>query len=224
MEANRINCLNHGFIELEEVMGHDLTPAQCARTSYRTQERKTAEEDQKLVRYLVTHRHTTPLEFCQARFYMKMPIFVARQWVRHRTASINETSLRYVKAEREFYIPELDRMQKQSATNKQGSATELVDHPEGLRMLIEGSCEDSFDIYETLVKRELSKELARTVLPLGTYTEWRWQCDIHNILHLLGLRLDPHAQYEIRVYAEAMLELLKPVFTTAISAWEAQSV
>jgi thymidylate synthase (FAD) len=220
MESIEVKCLNHGFVALEEVMGDDRTAARAARTSFRTTEEKTAEEDARLTAYLVRNRHTTPLEFCQARFYMKMPIFVARQWIRHRTASVNETSLRYVRAAKEFYIPDIDRMQKQSETNKQGSAPELIAQPERWIEVITMSCGQSFSDYERLIGAGLSKELARTVLPLGTYTEWRWQCDLHNILHLLGLRLDPHAQYEIRVYAEAILALLRPVFPTAIEAWE----
>lgn len=207
-----IPCLNHGYVALLEVMGDDRTPAQIARCSFRNKEEKTEEEDHKLTRYLKRNRHTTPIEFCQVRFYAKMPITVARQWVRHRTASIDEVSLRYVQAAREFYIPELDRMQRQSETNKQGSAPELVDNPVALRDVMEYSCNRSFDDYEELIEGGLSKELARTVLPLGTYTEWFWQCDMHNTIHFLNLRLDPHAQYEIRVYAQAMYGLLVPIF------------
>ena len=216
-----IACLNHGYVALDEVMGDDRTAARCARTSFRNKDQeRTPEQDAKLVDYLIRNHHNTPLEFCQVRFYMKMPIFVARQLIRHRTASVNEISLRYVQATREFYVPALDRMQRQSATNKQGSAPELVDDPEGCAELICQSCEFAFDTYESLLHRGLSKELARTVLPLGTYTEWFWQNDLHNMLHMLGLRLDPHAQYEVRVYAEACLALLRPVFPNAIESWE----
>ena len=219
-EPTIINVLNHGFVALDAVMGDDQTPANTARTSFKNRIERTPEENAKLTSYLVKHRHTTPLEFCQVRFYMKMPIFVARQLVRHRTASINEVSLRYVQATEEFYIPEVDRCQKQSETNKQGSSIEVVDDPESVRNIILDSGINAFEDYKELLAAGLSKELARTVLPLGTYTEWFWQNDLHNTLHFLKLRLDPHAQYEIRVYAEAMLELLKPLFPTIIEAWE----
>lgn len=214
------NVLNHGYVVLTDVMGGDRTAAQTARTSFRNRVERTEEEDAKLTQYLVSHRHTTPLEFCQLRFYMKMPIFVARQLVRHRTASINEISLRYVQATEEFYVPAVERCQRQSTTNKQGSAAETVDDPAYVRDVIEHAGGEAFRAYEELLKAGLSKELARTVLPLGTYTEWYWQTDLHNFLHMLRLRLDPHAQYEIRVYAEAMRDLARPHFPTVFAAWE----
>lgn len=216
-----VPLLNHGYVVLTDVMGGDRTAAQTARTSFRNRVERTEVEDAKLTRYLVTHRHNTPLEFCQLRFYMKMPIFVARQLVRHRTASINEISLRYVTAAEEFYVPEPERCQRQSETNKQGSAPETVDNPEGVRMLIDLAGREAFAYYRSLLANGLANELARTVLPLGTYTEWFWQTDLHNFLHMAGLRTDPHAQYEIRVYAAAMLDLAREHFPTAIGAWEA---
>lgn len=215
-----IPCLNHGYVALTDVMGDDRTAAQTARTSFRNVKERTAEEDARLTDYLVRNRHNTPLEFCQVRFYMKMPIISARQMIRHRTASVNEISLRYVQAVREFYIPELDRCQRQSETNKQGSSIEVVDDPHEVRRLIAWAGNQSFDCYERLLELGLSKELARTVLPLGTYTEWYWQNDLHNTLHLLGLRLHAHAQHEVTVYAQAMLDLIRPVFPTVVSAWE----
>ena len=217
---NEIACLDHGFVALVETMGSDRTPAQTARTSFRNRKERTAEEDAKLTDYLVRNKHTTPIEFCQVRFYMKMPIFVARQLVRHRTASINEVSYRYVKAAREFYVPAPDRMQRRSDTNKQGSSSEVVDRPDLCTQVIQNSGNRSFDDYEQLLDYGLAPELARAVLPCGTYTEWYWQNDLHNTLHMLRLRLDPHAQYEIRVYAQAMLELLRPAFPTVIASWE----
>lgn len=214
-------CLDHGYVTLINVMGDDRTSARYARTSLRNAgAERSAEEDAKLTRYLVRNRHTTPIEFCQNLFYMKMPIFVARQLVRHRTASINEISYRYVTAAREFYVPALDRMQRKSESNKQGSSSELVDDPPICARLINDAGQHAFDTYEDLLRRGLAPELARTVLPCGTYTEWYWQNDLHNTLHMLKLRLDPHAQYEIRVYAQAMLALLRPVFPTIIDAWE----
>jgi thymidylate synthase (FAD) len=216
-----VRVLDHGFVVLVETMGDDRTPARTARTSYRNRVERTPEEDAKLTSYLVRNRHTTPLEFCQVRFYMKMPIFVARQLVRHRTASINEVSYRYVQAAREFYVPVPERMQRKAETNKQGSSSEIVDDPTACAAMMRGACGHAFDTYEGLLHRGLAPELARSVLPCGTYTEWYWQCDLHNTLGMLALRLDPHAQYEIRVYAEAMIELLRPVYPTIIAAWEA---
>ncbi len=219
--TNEIQVLDHGFVALVDTMGNDRTPAQTARTSFRNRKERTAEEDAKLTDYLVRNRHTTPLEFCQVLFYMKMPIFVARQLVRHRTASINEVSYRYVKAAREFYVPHATRMMKQSTSNKQGSSEdELVDDPSQCGFLIQRAGEIAFDTYDKLLAEGLAAELARTVLPVGTYTEWYWQCDLHNTLHMLKLRLDPHAQYEIRVYAQAMLDLLEPIYPTIIKSWE----
>lgn len=216
-----IKCLNHGYVELVDVMGDDRTPAQCARTSFRNADaERTLEQDAKLTDYLVRNRHTTPLEFCQVRFYMKLPIFVARQFIRHRTASVNEISYRYVTAVREFYVPALDRMQRKAESNKQGSSITLVDDPELCGIDIHDAGEHAFDTYETLLSAGLAPELARTVLPCGTYTEWYWQNDLHNTLHMLSLRLDSHAQYEIRVYAEAMLALMRPIFPTIIKSWE----
>ena len=218
--TREIKCLDHGFVALVDTMGNDRTPAQTARTSFRNRKERTVEEDAKLTDYLVRNRHTTPIEFCQVRFYMKMPIFVARQLVRHRTASINEVSYRYVQAVREFYVPARDRMQRKSESNKQGSSSEVVDRPELCESAIRTACNGAFNTYEHLLDEGLAPELARIVLPCGTYTEWYWQNDLHNTLHLLKLRLDPHAQYEVRVYAEAMLELLRPVFPTILSSWE----
>jgi thymidylate synthase (FAD) len=218
--TNEIQLLDHGYVALVDTMGDDRRPARTARTSFRNKDERTAEQDAKLTDYLVRNRHTTPIEFCQVLFYMKMPIFVARQLVRHRTASINEVSYRYVRAAREFYVPAPERMQRKSESNKQGSSSELVDDPAACWSLIESAGNAAFDSYHALLQRGLAPELARTVLPCGTYTEWFWQNDLHNTLHMLGLRLDPHAQYEIRVYAQAMLDLLRPVFPTIIESWE----
>lgn len=218
--TSEIACLNYGFVALINMMGTDRTPAQTARTSFRNRIERTPEEDAKLTSYLVKHKHTTPLEFVQVLYYMKMPIFVARQLVRHRTASINEVSYRYVKAAREFYVPTIDRMQKKSENNKQGSSSELVVEPQLCANIIAEAGNHAFNAYEALLGEGLAPELARTVLPCGTYTEWYWQCDLHNTLHLLRLRLDPHAQYEIRVYAQAMLDLIRPFYPVIIEAWE----
>lgn len=216
---NEVKCLDLGFVALVDTMGTDRTPAQTARTSFRNRKERTAEEDAKLTDYLIRHSHTTPLEFCQVLVYAKMPISVARQWVRHRTASINEMSMRYVKALREYYVADEARMQKKSATSKQGSSDELIADPALAQKIWRASCESSFDAYEALVEMGLAPELARNVLPVCTYTEWYWQCDLHNTLHFFSKRLPPDAQYETRVYAKAMLDLLRPVYPTIISSW-----
>lgn len=215
-----IKVLDHGYVALTDVMGDDRTPARTARTSFRNKKERTPDQDAKLTDYLVRNYHTTPLEFCQARFYMKMPIFVARQLVRHRTASINEVSYRYVQAAREFYVPELDRMQRKAEDNKQGSSSTVVDNPDVCAGWMQAAGDFAFDAYEALLEKGLAPELARSVLPCGTYTEWYWQNDLNNILKTLKLRLDPHAQYEIRVYAQAMLDLIRPIWPTIIASWE----
>lgn len=195
MDTQCIKCLDHGSVELIET-----------------------EEDDRLTRYLVQHGHNTPLEFCQVAYYMKMPIFVARQLVRHRTASINEVSYRYVTASRQFYLPAKELCTKQSKTNKQGSSDEIVDDPDSCLDTISKACNQAFDAYQSLLESGMSAERSRIVLPLATYTEWYWQNDLHNTIHLLKLRLDKHAQYETRVYAQAMLDLIRPVFGTALQA------
>lgn len=217
---NEIKCLDHGYVALTSVMGDDRTPAQTARTSFRNRKERTAEEDAKLTDYLITNGHSSPVEFCQVRYYMKLPIFVARQLIRHRTASVNEISYRYVTAVREFYVPALDRMQKKAEKNKQGSSDALVSDPELCSSVIRQAGNAAFDSYEALLEQGLAPELARTVLPCGTYTEWFWQNDLHNLLHLLKLRLDSHAQFEVRVFAAAMLTLIEPVFPTIIASWK----
>jgi thymidylate synthase (FAD) len=217
------NVLDHGFVVLTDTMGDDRTPARTARTSFNNASKERSEEqDAKLTRYLVGHGHNTPLEFCQLRFYAKMPIFVARQWVRHRTASINEISLRYVDASDQMYIPAPDRMQKQSEDNKQGSSVEIVENERYCRAVFSKAYSEAYRSYQMLLEQGLAKELARSVLPLGTYTEWYWQTDLHNFLHFCKLRTDPHAQYEIRVYAEAMLTQAESVFPSVIAAWRAK--
>ncbi len=216
-----IAVLDHGFVALVDVMGDDRTPARTARTSFRNAKaERTVEEDARLTDYLIRNKHSGPLEFCQARFYMKLPIFVARQLVRHRTQSLNEISYRYVKAAREFYVPAPERMRRKAENNKQGSSSEVVDCPEELRTVMTMAGHHAFDAYDNLLAGGLAPELARSVLPVGTYTEWYLQNDLHNMLHMLALRLDPHAQYEVRVYAEAMLALLEPVYPTIIASWK----
>lgn len=216
-----VKVLDHGVVALMDFWGDDNRPATAARTSYRRDASEyTDEQNAKLTRYLLKNHHNTPVEFCGAQFYMELPLFVSAQLVRHRTASINQESFRYVEAREVFYVPADERMQKQSQTNKQGSAPELVDDVKHCKRLIQDAQTFAFETYRTLIEEGLAKELARTVLPVSTYTAWYWQANLHNIFHLFGLRLDPHAQHECRIYAQAMLDLLRPVFPTVIQAWE----
>lgn len=215
------NVLDHGQVALVSVSGDDETPAMAARTSFGKDSRDYSHSDNiKLLRYLVSHRHTTPLEFCQATFYMKMPIFVARQWVRHRTASINEESGRYKKFDPCFYVPSVEDLNTQSKNNKQGRSEEQIDNPEQAQEVIREASLSAFDRYEQLLEMGVAKEVARSVLPTNYYTSWYWTCDAHNIMHLLSLRLDPHAQLEIRRYALAVYEQLKEVWPEIMWAFD----
>ena len=213
-----VKCLDKGFVRLVDSMGGDDAIVQAARVSYGKGTSKLS-QDRGLIRYLMRHRHTTPFEMVEFKFHCKMPIFVARQWVRHRTANINEYSLRYSEARDEFYYPESKHIQFQSALNKQGRSgnvpKQLTD--KALKYFKEIS-ERSFDMYKELNEAGLARELSRAILPVNLYTEWYWKNDLHNLLHFIGLRSDSHAQYEIRVYSDAMAEAVKKV---APFAWEA---
>ena len=226
-------CLDHGFVGLIDSMGNDSSIVQAARVSY-GQGTKKVSEDRGLIRYLLRHKHTTPFEMIHLKFHCKMPIFVARQWVRHRTASINEYSARYSIMTDEFYIPELEHIQPQAKDNKQGRSGLLNDEDRiQARNEIIKSAEDSYSRYQLLLgDREdsntifsddydgIARELARGVLTVFNYTEWYWSINLHNLFHFLRLRMDLHAQYEIRVYADAMYEIIKPLFPDACEAFE----
>jgi len=213
-----IKCLDKGFVRLVDSMGGDDAIVQAARVSYGKGTSKVS-QDRGLIRYLMRHRHTTPFEMVEFKFHCKMPIFVARQWVRHRTANINEYSLRYSEARDEFYYPESKHIQFQSTLNKQGRSgnvpKQLTDKV--LKYFKEIS-ERSFDMYKELNEAGLARELIRAILPVNLYTEWYWKNDLHNLLHFIGLRSDSHAQHEIRVYSDAMAKAVKKV---APFAWEA---
>ena len=215
-----IPCLDRGFIRLVDSMGGDDAIVQAARVSYGKGTRKVS-QDRGLIRYLMRHRHTTPFEMVEFKFHAKMPIFVARQWVRHRTANINEYSLRYSEARDEFYIPDEEHILFQSKLNKQGRSGEV---PADLKKKVQDYFRDisdkSYTIYSELNDAGIARELARAVLPVNLYTEWYWKNDLHNILHFLSLRLDPHAQYEIRIYAEAMAEIVKKIAPFAYEAFK----
>lgn len=210
--------LDHGFIGLVDHMGSDTSIVRAARVSYQGGTRPVS-EDRQLIRYLVRHKHSSPLEMAECVFHVKVPIFVARQWIRHRTASVNEESARYSIIKDEFYVPKPEDIKPQSTTNKQGRNGEFDDPSQFKTDMFEQNL-DSFATYAGLLDQNLARELARTVLPVATYTSFYWKANLRNILHFLSLRLDPHAQMEIRVYAEAMLEIIKPLFPITIEAWE----
>jgi thymidylate synthase (FAD) len=215
---NSIKCLDKGFVRLVDSMGGDDAIVQAARVSYGKGTSKVS-QDRGLIRYLMRHRHTTPFEMVEFKFHCKMPIFVARQWVRHRTANINEYSLRYSEARDDFYIPKKEHIQFQSALNKQGRMGEVSDElKKKVQSYFEEISDRSFEIYSELNQAGVARELARAVLPVNLYTEWYWKNDLHNLLHFVGLRSDSHAQYEIRVFSDAMAESIKAV---APFAWEA---
>jgi thymidylate synthase (FAD) len=220
-----VRVLDHGFVRVVDYMGTDDSIVQAARVSY-GEGTKTPSDDRSLIRYLMRHHHTTPFEMCEIKLHLKMPIFVARQWVRHRTASINEYSGRYSVMPAEFYVPEIDDIQSQSATNKQGRGAPI--DPEA-QHIAQGSihtmAKAAFGTYEFLAgdgknKMGVSRELARVILPLSAYTEFYWKIDLHNLLHFLRLRMDSHAQMEIRVYAEVVASFVREWCPVAYEAFD----
>ncbi len=213
-----IKCLDKGFVRLVDSMGGDDAIVQSARVSYGKGTSKLS-QDRGLIRYLMRHRHTTPFEMVEFKFHCKMPIFVARQWVRHRTANINEYSLRYSEARDEFYFPDPNHIEFQSAVNKQGRMGEVdIKLKKKVQAYFKEISDRSFEIYSELNEAGVARELARAILPVNLYTEWYWKNDLHNLLHFIGLRSDGHAQYEIRVFSDAMASYVKKV---APFAWEA---
>jgi thymidylate synthase (FAD) len=214
-----ITVLDHGYVKLVDSMGDDSKIVSAARTSY-DKGTKTVRQDAALIDYLLRNFHTSPFEMVEFTFEMQLPMFVARQMIRHRTASVNEVSARYSELEDTYYVPALDRLCTQSSDNKQGSSATVVDNPELLQNEIVKCSEEAFATYRQLLDAGLSRELARIVLPVNTYTKWVWKCDLNNLMKFLVLRSDPHAQYEIRVYAEAILELIRPIVPATIEAFE----
>ena len=216
-----IDVLDHGFVRLVDHMGDDQSIVRAARVSIAGEGVRPVSQDQGLIRYLMRHRHTTPFEMVEFMFHAKMPIFVARQWVRHRTANINEMSGRYSELPTEFYVPELKDLQVQASKNKQGRGDEVAGSARQIRNEMMSLSDDCFQSYERwLSVHDLAREVARINLPLSTYTEWYWKIDLHNLFHFLQLRLDSHSQYEIRVYAEAMAEMVAPIVPIAWEAFE----
>jgi thymidylate synthase (FAD) len=219
--GKEFRCLDRGFVRLLDIMGDDAAIVQAARVSYGEGTRSVS-DDRRLIRYLMRHRHTSPFEMVEFKFHIKLPIFVARQWIRHRTASVNEYSGRYSIMREEFYLPEPEQIRPQSLLNKQGRSEEPL--PEDLARSVRQRLQDTqqrlYAEYQELLQQNLARELARINLPLSLYTEWYWKIDLHNLFHFLRLRLDEHAQYEIRVYARAIAEIVKQVVPLAWEAFE----
>lgn len=241
--------LDHGFVGLIDHMGDDAALVQAARVSYGKGTKKVS-EDRGLIRYLIRHKHTSPIEMAEVKLHVKMPTFVARQWIRHRTANVNEISFRYSDIEDEFYIPTENVIQPQSTNNKQGRAGQISDkNKKGVSWIFETAYTNAMnayrilrgdkdeklnqDFYEVYGNFEVydndpilnndfegvARELARSVVPVGVYTEMYWKIDLKNLLHFLTLRADSHAQYEIRVYADAIYNILLPIFPLTMEAY-----
>ncbi len=216
-----IKVLDKGFVRMVDYMGGDQRIVQAARVSYGTGT-KSYRQDRGLIHYLIKNWHTSPFEQVQITFHTKMPIFVARQWVRHRTARLNEISGRYSVMKDEFYVPSPENIRPQSENNKQGRSEErfTAEQEQEIIGLFADEQKDIYKNYEKLLELNVAREIARNNLPLSLYTEWYWQIDLHNLFHFLRLRMDPHAQYEIRVFAEAMAQCAKAVAPLAFEAFE----
>ncbi len=228
-----IPILDHGFVRVIDYMGDDSAIVQAARVSYGKGTKQTT-QDQGLIKYLMRHRHTTPFEMCDIKFHIKLPIFVARQWIRHRTASVNEYSARYSILGNEFYIPTRENLSPQSKINKQGREDESLPDDVAAKVLsiLKDDATRCYSHYTEMMNEDengniidegtvgLARELARMNITLNYYTEWYWKLNLHNLFHFLALRADPHAQYEIRVYADAMLDIVKAWVPFASDAFE----
>ncbi|MDB2408116.1 FAD-dependent thymidylate synthase [Jannaschia sp.] len=221
--------LDHGFVRVIDYMGDDAAITQAARVSY-GRGTKAVSNDEGLIRYLMRHWHSTPFEMCEIKLHVKLPVFVARQWIRHRTANVNEYSARYSILDREFYIPHVDDLAAQSVVNNQGRG-EALSGEEAARVLdwLKHDSTQAYDHYAAMIAEEapdgspqagLARELARMNLPANIYTQWYWKVDLHNLFHFLRLRADAHAQMEIRVYADILCQIVKDWVPYAYSAFE----
>jgi len=226
-----VALLDHGFLRVIDYMGDDAAIVQAARVSYGRGTRRVS-EDAGLIRYLLRHRHSTPFEMCEIKFHVKLPIFVARQWIRHRTANVNEYSARYSVLDREFYIPAPAQLAAQSSVNRQGRGDVLEgEEAAHVLQLLRDDATQTYDHYVEMLNEDdagnpvdparagLARELARMNLTLNTYTQWYWKTDLHNLLNFVSLRADTHAQYEIRVYADAILNILDAWVPAAAAAF-----
>ena len=216
--------LDHGFVRVIDYMGDDAAICQAARVSY-GKGTKSVQNDEGLIRYLMRHWHSTPFEMCEIKLHVKLPVFVARQWIRHRTANVNEYSARYSILDREFYIPAPEHVAAQSVVNNQGRG-DILTGDEAARVLeiLKADSARAYDNYQSLISQDgqqgLARELARMNLPTNIYTQWYWKVDLHNLLHFLRLRADAHAQYEIRVYADEICKIVADWVPFAYSAFE----
>ena len=224
-----IDVLDHGFVRVIDYMGDDSAICQAARVSY-GKGTKSVQNDEGLIRYLMRHWHSTPFEMCEIKLHVKLPVFVARQWIRHRTANVNEYSARYSILDREFYIPEPSQLAAQSVINNQGRGDALTgDEAARVLEILKGDAARTYDHYAEMIgevdangdaKQGLARELARMNLPANIYTQWYWKVDLHNLFHFLRLRADAHAQYEIRVYADAICQVVADWVPAAYGAFE----
>ena len=218
-----VPVLDHGFVRVIDYMGDDSAVVQAARVSYGAGT-KSVRDDAGLIRYLMRHWHSTPFEMCEIKLHVKLPVFVARQWIRHRTANVNEYSARYSILDREFYIPAPQDLAAQSTTNRQGRGT-VLEGEDAARVLeiLRDDSQRAYAHYEEMLDPDgpgLARELARMNLPMNVYTQWYWKTDLHNLFHFLRLRADPHAQKEIRVYAEAIAEIARAWVPVCWQAFE----
>lgn len=217
-----MKVLDHGFVRLVDSMGDDAAVVQAARVSY-GDGTLTARSDRGLIRYLMRHWHSTPFEMVEFKFHMAMPLFVARQLIRYRTANVNEQSARYSVMEDKFYIPDAERIAKQSTANKQGSGEAL--HPDFADGFINTLLRTSNRAYEEYAQwvdvdgPNVARETARMILPVNIYTEWYWKLDLHNLLHVIHQRADSHAQWEVQQYAHAMLRIIEPIVPVSVEAF-----
>ena len=226
-----IPVLDHGFIRVVDYMGNDSSIVQSARVSYGKGTKKVS-TDSGLIKYLMRHWHSTPFEMCEIKYHVKLPIFIARQWIRHRTANVNEYSARYSILDKEFYLPTSENLAAQSKSNRQGRG-DIIDGDQAKEVLtiLKSDAEKTYNNYEVMLnerfdgstinenKKGLARELARMNLTLNTYTQWYWKTDLLNLMNFLRLRADSHAQYEIRAYADAMLDTLKKWVPTTFDAF-----
>ena len=225
-------ALDHGFVRVIDYMGDDTAIVQSARVSYCKGTKKIS-NDKGLIKYLMRHWHSTPFEMCEIKLHVKLPIFIARQWIRHRTANVNEYSARYSILDKEFYIPSVENLASQSQINKQGRAENLSpEEAEKVIELLKSDAEQTYRNYEVMLNENsdgetlddgsmgIARELARMNLTLNTYTQWYWKIDLNNLLHFLALRADAHAQYEIRVYADIILDIVKKWVPVTYEAFE----
>lgn len=225
MLGHAFPVLDHGFIRPISYMGNDEAIVQAARVSYGTGT-KAVQSDRGLIRYLMRRWHSTPFEMCEIKLHVKLPVFVARQWIRHRTANVNEVSARYSILDREFYIPEPENVCAQSSTNNQGRGEPYpANEAYMVRELLHRDATRAYDSYEAMIDSNgtlpgVAREIARMNLPTNIYTQWYWKVDLHNLFHFLRLRADPHAQLEIRAYAEAICQIVKAWVPLAYEAFE----